>query len=415
MAEEGEDFEQYYVDQQVIWMPVEDIIPYDRNAKIHDNMLGYLKNTIRKVKFRTPIYVDKDNVIIAGHARRLAALALGMKKVPVIVADDLDEEQVRLWRLADNRLTELSDYDLDALGLEIADLKDLGVRVEDFGLDFDFGDPLDGWEDGETEEDDAGEDQFLKGAELPDEPFTREGDIILMGEHTLVCGDPLDALIMERLMGAHSADIAFVAPPVALEDEDADYEAFLHDAVSMALGASHEAFLDLPLIGSTKDAFVHTLGAWSGNLKDLIYWSKSGVKSSVKGGVISSSVEPIICLGRDGSRRFRHMPNVWYGVIEGPAATNDGYSKFHTATRPLYLLNELISAFTEEHDTVLDMFGGVGTTLIACSDLQRVARIIESEPKLCDLMVMRYVDHTGDDAVTVIRNGERIPFPTESE
>lgn len=434
MADDN-DWEQYCVDQKVVWMPIEDIHPYDRNAKLHENMLGYLKNNIKRVKFRTPIYVDKDHVIIAGHARRLAAIALGMKKVPVIVADDLSEEDVRLWRLTDNRLTELSDYDMDALGLEVQELKDLGIAVEDFGLDFDFGDPLAGWED-EDEPEDVHEDDGGDGDFEPctDEPFIQPGDIIRMGEHVLVCGDSTDPSVFEAALGGEVADVCITSPPynaghltnvrtpregpkyVNTEDlrDEGEYEEFVFDVIDNILANSEEAFINIGLLAGSKSTIVHLLNKYLGNFKDLVYWRKANPVPAVKDGVISSSVEWIICLGRNGSRQFRHKHGIWYGVIEGSVASNNAYSKVHKATFPLYLPTELIDVFTEEHDTVLDCFSGTGTTLIACCDTSRVFRGIELVPLYCDITIQRYMEHTGDTDVTIERGGEVIKYPVDT-
>lgn len=432
MAED--DAEQYCVEQKIEWMPIEDIIPYDRNAKLHDNMLGYLKNNIKRVKFRTPIYVDKDHVIIAGHARRLAAIALGMKRVPVIVADDLSEEDVKLWRLTDNRLTELSDYDMEALGLEVQDLKDLGIAVEDFGLDFDFSDPLAGWEDEEEKPEEDGEDEEFEGGEYEptdDEPFIQPGDIILMGEHRLICGDSTDPDVMKRVLDGEVADICFTSPPynaghltnvrtpkegakyVNTEDlrDEGEYEDFIFSVVDNLLDNCEEVFINIGLLSGSKSTIVHLLNRYLGNFKDIVYWKKNNPVPAVKEGVISSSVELIICLGRNGSRQFRHKHDIWYGVIEGSVASNNPYHKVHKATFPMYLPAEIIDIFTEEGDIVLDCFGGTGTTLIACSDAQRRCRMVELVPLYCDIIVQRYIEHTGDKDVAVIRDNKRLKFP----
>ena len=436
-----EDWEQYCVEQKIVWMPIEDIHPYDRNAKLHDNMVGYLKNNVRRIKFRTPIYVDKDHVIIAGHARRLAAIALGMKRVPVIVADDLSEEDVKLWRLTDNRLTELSDYDMEALGLEVQDLKDLGIAVEDFGLDFDFGDPLAGWEDEEEAESEPGEvgegseDLEDEGDYEPrsDEPFIQPGDIVLMGGHRLICGDSTDPDVIRRVLDGETADMCFTSPPynaghltnvrtpkegakyVNTEDlrDEGEYEDFLFQVVDNIMDNCEEAFINIGLLSGSKTTIVHLLNRYLGNFKDLVYWQKNNPVPAVKEGVISSSTELIICLGRNGSRQFRHKHGIWYGVIQGSVASGNAYHKVHKATFPLYLPAEMIDVFTEEGDIVLDCFAGTGTTMIACDDAQRRCRMVELVPLYCDIIVQRYIDHTGDTDVAVIRDNKRLKYPVK--
>lgn len=406
----SDDEKDYLVNQKVVYVPVEDLIPYDRNAKLHDNMTAYLRNMVKRVKFRVPIHLDENRVIISGHARRLVAIELGMKRVPCIFDTGMSPEDVRLQRLADNRLTELSDYDLDMLGIEVVELKEMGIKVEDFGLDFNFDDPLDGWEDEDAEEGEEMEEEGLFEGERDDGPFIRTGDVVMMGEHILVCGDALDPLCMQALMGTQTADIALTAPPVSLDDEGADYERFIMDAVSRMLDASHEVFLDLPLTSTTKATIAHLVGSRSESFKDMIYWVKSGVKAVAKSNAISSAVEPILCFGRDGSRAFRHMSHTYYGTIEGqaPSKTRKGIMPF-----PLYLPTEILDTFTEEYDVVLDPFAGSGTVLIACIDTQRIARLMELDPLMCDYIVRRYMEHADDTDVTVIRDGERLKYPTD--
>lgn len=436
----------YYVEQTVEWMPVKDLIPYDRNAKLHDNMIAYLKNTIKRVKFRTPIYIDSNNVIIAGHARRLAAIELGMTKVPVIRVTDMTEDEIRMWRLEDNRLTELSDYDLPTLGLEVKELKELGWDLESFGLDFDFDfdesfDELEAGEVEETEEWDgpenesfSDEDEAVSGStyEPPDdEPFTKPGDIILMGEHRLICGDSTDPAVIKRVLDGGVADITFTSPPynaghltnvrkpkegakyVDTEDlrDEGEYEEFLFDVIDNLLETSEEIFINIGLLAGSKSAIVHLLNKYMGNFKDIVYWHKTNPVPAVKEGVITSSVELIICLGKNGSRQFRHKHKLWYGFIEGTVSMHNPYHTVHKATFPLYLPTEIIDVFTEEHDTVMDCFAGTGTTLIACCDTDRVFRGVELVPLYCDIIVQRYMDHTGDTDVAVVRDNKRIKFP----
>ena len=431
----SDDEKDFLVDQKVVYVPVEDLVPYDRNAKLHDNMTAYLRNMVKRVKFRVPIHLDENRVIISGHARRLVAIELGMKRVPCIFDLDMSPEDVRLQRLADNRLTELSDYDLDMLGIEVVELKDLGIAVEDFGLDFDFGDPLAGWED-EEEEPEPEDDEDIEEREYEptdDEPFIQPGDIILMGDHRLVCGDATDPEVMRRVLDGETADMCFTSPPynaghltnvrtpkegakyVNTEDlrDEGEYEDFIMQVIDNLMANCEEVFINIGLLSGSKSTVVHILNRYLANFKDMVYWKKNNPVPAVKEGVISSSVELIICLGRNGSRQFRHKHDIWYGVIEGSVASNNAYHKVHKATFPLYLPTEMIDVFTEEGDIVMDCFGGTGTTLIACCDSGRRARLVELVPLYCDIIVQRYIEHTGDENVAVIRDNRRLKFPVE--
>lgn len=436
----------YLVEQKIVLMDVDKLVPYDRNAKLHDNMVSYLKNHIKKVKFRNPIYVDQDNVIIEGHARRLAAIALGMEKVPVIVVKDLDPDEVRLMRLADNRIAELSDYDLDILGLEMAELKaDTGWDLEDFGLDFDFEsieELSEFLDDAEGEDEDAEVLEFDSSAiketvadptveRVPDEPFIKVGDVVLMGRHRLVCGDATDIEVVRLALDGATADICFTSPPYNaghiknvrtpregpkyIDTEDlrdyGDYEEFIFDVVDNLMATCEEVFLNMGLLAGSKTTIVHLLNKYLGSFKDLVYWRKSNPVPAVKDGVISSSMELIICLGRNGSRQFRHKHGIWYGVIEGTIQMHNNYKDVHKATFPLYLPTEVVRVFTEEDDLVLDCFAGTGTTMIACCDLDRRCAMVEKVPLYCDIIARRYAEHTGDRDIRVMRDGKELRYP----
>lgn len=392
----SDDEKDYLVDQRIVYVPVEDLIPYDRNAKLHDNMIAYLRNMVKRVKFRVPIHLDENRVIIAGHARRLVALELGMKRVPCIFDTDMSPEDVKLQRLADNRLTELSDYDLDMLGIEVVELKELGIAVEDFGLDFNFDDPTEGWDDlmdEEAEDDDEGGPDDFEPSEI-EEGFIKEGDIVLMGEHRLICGDPMSVDVLSRVEDGQYPDIGILSIPHD-DDEEAD------QVVGHFLLHCQEVFFDcrmregnrlnLPFL-VTREGF-----------KDIFFWHRTDAPASIKNDVISTSVEVIVALGRNESRAFRHKSKTSYGFCEHAMDKDGGL--------PVAVYKDIIDEFTHEGDYVLDPFGNRGKCIIACYDTSRKAMVIEPDPRECDIIVQRYVRHTGDDKVGVVRDNKRLKYP----
>lgn len=387
----AEDWRDYIVEQEIVMRPLKDLIPYDRNAKLHENMVAYLRNNIRKIKFRNPIYIDQDMVIIEGHARRLAAMEIGMEMVPTIMVTDLTPEEVKLMRLADNRLAELSDYDLDMLGLEISELKaDTGWDLTEFGLNFDFDDipDIEDFDDDLDEPDDMADIM----PDIPDEPFIQEGDVIHMGPHILVCGDYRDEDMRELLPKA-KADMA-IANPTYMNPTDDDF-------LTPLLKACHEAFVIAP--NQTKAAYAVMHSKVLANLKDIIYWRISNPVAA-EASSVTHTMHPILCLDKSGSLKYRHKSDISYDVIEA-SCPDTGL--------PVSLTSELIRTYTEEGDTVLDCFSCNGAALISCCDLGRTCVMMEPAPLLCDIIIRRYAEHTGERDVKVVRGNtvEGYPLP----
>lgn len=180
---------------------IEKVKPYDKNPRKNKAAVDYVANSIKEFGFQQPIVVDKDMVVIAGHTRLKAAKKLKLKEVPVVIADNLTEEQVKAYRLADNKTAEKAEWDFDLLTDELLSLQELNFDMEQFGFDFDFG------EDEEAVEDDNWE------ADVPEEPISKRGDIWVLGRHRLMCGDSTDAADVALLMDGNKADMLLTDPP----------------------------------------------------------------------------------------------------------------------------------------------------------------------------------------------------------
>lgn len=176
------------------------LIPYANNPRKNDKAVDPVANSIREFGFKVPIVISTENNVVCGHTRLKAAKKLGMKTVPCIIADDLTEEQITAFRLADNKVGELAEWDFDLLGDELDSIFD--IDMSDFGFDLDFDDE----EETEIQEDDYDD-------ELPEEPKTKLGDIYQLGNHRLICGDSTDVNVIERLMDGAKADMVFTDPP----------------------------------------------------------------------------------------------------------------------------------------------------------------------------------------------------------
>lgn len=400
------------------------LIPYEYNARKHQSEIEKLCNIMKKVGFpdAKAIEVDKNLVIINGHGRRLAAMKLGMKKVPYIIRD-MSDKLARTYRIADNRISDLSGWDFDNLQIETMELKEMDVPLEDFGFDdMSFDDSY-----GDTEGDDGAETVIIDETveEEEEEPQVsiqtdiKRGEIFQLGRHRVMCGDATSEKDMKKLMNGVTADITFTSPPYNaghlatgrtqdgkkyLNDEDErtedEYLEFLSSNMDILLGVSKEVFYNLGVVSGSKRTIIRLLNKYIDRFKDFIYWKKANPVPAIAKNVISSAVELIMAFGENNTRSFNHDPGIYYGVIEGPKAGGE-FREIHRATFPLYLPTNVIETFTDEDATVLDCFGGTGTTLIACENTGRTCYMMEIEPIYVQTIIDRWEKQTGQKAKKV--------------
>ena len=395
----------------IVEREVDKLIPYSKNAKKHDEtQIANVAESIKQFGFVQPVVVDKNDVIVIGHCRTLAAKKLGMKTVPCVMVDELTDEQVRALRIIDNKTNE-SPWDYDLLGDELADI-DLS------GFDFDFGIDL-------PEESKEDEDKEIIEDEAPEvdedaEPIAKLGDIWQLGRHRLMCGDNTDKETVELLMNGNKADIAFTSPPYnagslnivgnettkakynSYDDNktELDYFNFIKTNLSLLLDNANEVFYNIGLVENNKRPIIMLQNEFIDKFKDIIYWEKSTVAPHIQNGVINNLVEFILCFG-NGKRKFENAQfsqGTYWNVIKGANASGNEYSKIHKATFPVYLPSNIIENFSPKTGTVVDCFGGTGTTLIACEQLGRTCYMMELDPKYCDVIIKRWETLTGEKA-----------------
>lgn len=253
---------------------------------------------------------------------------------------------------------------------------------------------------------------------------TQRGDMFRLGRHVLMCGDATDATDMRKLMHMECgvrADIVFTSPPYNagylgiagkpkhgkkyLHSEDSvgedEYIEFLQKNLDLLFEHSHEIFYNISMLAGNKTAIAQILCNNRQHLKDVLYWFKTNALPPMQPGIVANDVEMILVFGDDCSRRFRH-PQFERGMcrsyVKGSNARHNPYCGIHKATFPLYLPKHHIENFTAPGDTVLDPFGGTGTTLIACEELDRKCRMMEIEPTYCDIIIERWEKLTGERA-----------------
>lgn len=401
-----------FYDHKVI--NVADIIPYAMNSRTHsDEQIAQLAASIREFGFTNPLLVDDQNNLIAGHGRLLAARKLGLDEVPAVVVTGLDDRKRRALVIADNKLALNAGWDAESLRIELEDL------AGDFGELMGFSDDelaallMSDVNEGLTDEDAV--------PEVPETPKTVLGDVWVLGNHRLMCGDSTSIDAVEKLMDGKKANICFTSPPYnagslnvkgqsrtgkkynSFDDNQTESEFFdfLTANMNCLMAVSDEVFYNIGLVQDNKRTIFKLVNEFGDTFKDVIYWKKKTVAPHIQKGVINNLVEFILCFG-DGKRKFinpQFGQGTYWNVIEGANASGNEFSSIHKATFPIYLPENIITNFTGRNAIVIDCFGGTGTTLIACEKHNRDCRMMELDPKYCDVIVKRWQEFTGQKAI----------------
>jgi DNA modification methylase len=396
---------------------VEALIPYAKNSRTHDDaQVAQIAASIKEFGWTNPILVDGEHGIIAGHGRLMAARKLGMTEVPVIELKDLTATQKKAYIIADNRLALNAGWDNNLLTIELNELLEDKFSLELLGFDADelnaLLNPIE-VTDGLTDEDEV--------PEPPPEPITKLGDVWILGNHRLMCGDSTSIDAVNKIMDGQKANICFTSPPYnagslnvkgndrttkkynSFDDNQTEEEFFnfLLENLSCMKIVADEIFYNIGLVQNNKKTIFKIVNEFGDSFKDVIYWKKKNVAPHIQKGIINNLVEFILCFG-DGKRKFLNPQfgqGSYYNVIEGSSAASNEFSKVHKATFPVYLPENIITNFTGRNAIVIDCFGGTGTTLIACEKLNRSCRMMELDPIYCDVIVKRWENFTGKQAV----------------
>jgi len=391
--------------------PIEALIPYINNSRKHsDEQVAQIAASIKEFGWTNPILVDGTNGLIAGHGRLLAARKLGMDKVPVIELAHLSDTQKKALIIADNKLALNADWDTQLLTIELNELLN-----DDFALDILGFDPkeldalLNAIEPttGLTDEDAV--------PDVPDEPKTKLGDIYILGNHRLMCGDSTSIDDAEKLMDGLLADLVFTDPPYNVDYSGRgannlgtikndnmsadDFEQFCRDifttysAIMKPLACIYVCHPDSQ--SAPKIAFEKTF-AEQFKKSSTIIWMKQSAGMGWQD--YRAQHEPILYGWKEGKGSHfnagdRTKTSVW-------KIGRDAQSSYvHPTQKPVCLPEEAIMNSSKGSDCVVDLFGGSGSTLIACEKTGRVNRSMELDPKYCDVIVKRWEDFTGKKAV----------------
>lgn len=393
--------------------PIDKLIPYAKNSRTHsEEQVAQIAASIKEWGFTTAVLVDESGSIIAGHGRLMAARKLGLTSLPVMVAKDWTDAQKRAYVIADNKLALNAGWDNDLLALELGELGDLGFDLELTG----FTDeeikalmPVDVTE-GLTDPDDA--------PPLPDNPVTRPGDVWVMGKHRLLCGDSTSVDDLAKLCENQAVDMWLTDPPYNVAYEggtkekltiqndsmgDDQFRQFLRDAYTaadtvMKAGAVfyiwHADSEGYNFRGAAKDA------GWA--VRQCLIWKKSSLVLGRQD--YQWQHEPCLYGWKEGAGHLWASDRKQTTILEFDKPSRNGE---HPTMKPVALFEYQLLNNTKGGDIVLDSFGGSGTTLIAAEKNGRVARLMELDPKYCDVIVKRWMDFTGKIA-THAETGE--PF-----
>ncbi len=388
--------------------PTSRLIPYARNPRKNDHAVEQMAGAIREFGFRIPLIVKSTGEICDGHLRYKAAQHLGLEQVPVILADDLTETQIKAFRILVNRSATWADWDDDLLRLELEELQlgDFDLALTGFDAD-ELLDILAGEEtstEGNTDEDAA--------PEVPVTPVSKLGDVWIMGGHRLLCGDSTDAASYDTLLGSERVAMIFQDPPYnvdyantakdklrgthrpILNDNLGDgFQDFLLAAFKPAL-ARCDGAVYIAMSSSELDTLQSAFRAAGGKWSTFIIWAKNTF--TLGRSDYQRQYEPILYGWPEGAKRHwcgdRDQGDVWQ--IKKPAK-ND----LHPTQKPIEVPERAIRNSSRPGDIVLDCFGGSGSTLIAAEKSGRQARLIELDPKYVDVIVRRWQEYAGAQAV----------------
>jgi DNA modification methylase len=378
--------------------------PNPRNARVHSpEQIEQIRASLREFGWTMPVLVRESGMLIAGHGRFEAARREGITEAPVIVARGWSEAQCQAYALADNRLTEASEWDEELLRVELGDLRDAGFDLALTGFDEDELDKLlaDGADAGDPDQ----------APEPPVDPITRPGDLWVCGEHRVLCGDATVLGDVQKVLGGELADMTFTDPPYnvnyansAKDRQRGKNRPILNDALGDGFGKLlYDASVNLLTVtkgavyvcmssselDTLQKAFREAGGKWS----TFVIWAKNTF--TLGRADYQRQYEPILYGWKEGADHFwcgaRDQGDVWF--FDKPTK-ND----LHPTMKPVALVERAIRNSSKSRDIVLDPFGGSGTTLIAADRAGRRARLVELDPSYVDVIVQRWQEATGGQA-----------------
>lgn len=391
---------------------VSELVPYANNSRTHSpQQVDQIAASINEWGWTVPVLVDEKGMLIAGHARIMAAQKLGIKEVPTMTATGWTEAQKKAYVIADNKLALNADWNMELLSIELQELQELDFDLELTGFDEDELASITPLEAGLTDEDEV--------PELQDEPVTKPGDVWLLGKHRLMCGDSTDGGSVAILMEGGFADLVFTSPPYNANTRVGDGNIFTSKKSKKLYDEGYSdnlpsaEYIDftkrvLEVCFSVTNGFIFWNVSYNANsrfeyikqiedrlpfLIEQICWKKSSTIPFK--GSLRRDWEPIYLFSTTGEMLGLDevVSNFW------PISNKNSQADNHKACFPVELPEKGISVVRKKTGIVFEPFGGSGSTLIACEKTGRQARLMEIDPKYCDVIIRRWQDFTGQEAV----------------
>jgi DNA modification methylase len=380
---------------QVEQIGIETLIPYSNNARTHSEaQVAQIAASIREFGFNNPVLIDEQSSIIAGHGRVLAARKLELDSVPCIRLNHLSETQRRAYIIADNKIAMNAGWDEELLALELSELTEFGVNMDLTGFTVDEIAELNPKiTEGLTDEDAV--------PEVPETPITKLGDVWLIGKHRVMCGDSTSIDAVEALMDGQKADMVFTDPPYGVSyqsnkrTKSAKFDVLKNDDVILEV---------VPIIEACSTGWVFIWTTWKvidkwlentsgfGFPTNMVIWSKGGGGIGDLKKTFFTDYEIALVFNRGEELTGKRIGSVW-------KVGKDGATTYaHPTQKPVALAEEAIDKTTRSGAVVLDLFGGSGSTLIACEKTGREARLMELDEKYVDVIVKRWQEFTGKKA-----------------
>lgn len=426
--------------KEIVYKDVNELIPYENNARINDKAVDVVANSIKEFNFQQPILIDKNNVIIAGHTRQKAAQKPGITKVPCIVADDLTEEQIKAFRIADNSSAQVAEWDMDKL---MKELETIDYDMSEFGLAEQIA------EIEKVIDKDAEEDNFEIDEEV--EPRVKVGEIWQLGRHRLMCGDSTKQEDVYKLMNGNLADIVVTDPPYnvaivggshALSPEErikrggktilndkmgkdeflqfltnafANISTYLKDGGAFYIWYASAEHINFEQALINNDLYVKEQLIWNKSSftfgradyhwkhEPCLYGWKEGAAHYFIDDRTQSTVIEDACIDLKKLKKeemLKMLQDIFSDKVSTTIINEEKPTKcdLHPTMKPVKLIARLIKNSSRKGENVLDLFGGSGTTLVASEQLDRNCFIMEFDPKYATAIVDRYEKLTGKKA-----------------
>lgn len=373
---------------------INEIIPYINNPRNNENAIDKVASSIKEFGFKVPIVIDNNNIVVTGHTRLLASKKLGLKEVPCIVADDLTDAQIKAFRIADNKISEYAEWDMDKLAVEMDELKELDFDLELTG--FEVGE-IDSFTYEEPQEYNEEEDII---EEPPAVPYSKQQDIWLLGRHRLMCGSSTEEADVNKLISGNKINFIHTDPPYGM------------NAVSKSNVLKERYGTDI--LGDDDNTVAIDSFALSRKIEadNEVWWGANYYSEC-----LPSSECWLVWDKNNGTSDQTDCELAWAtfrSVVRQYTKASEKVNRVHPTQKPVELVLWIFEKFHNKGSfgNVLDLFGGSGVTLIACDIGNKKNFTMEYDEKYVDVIVKRYINHkknNGEDVI-LIRNGKEYKF-----